>query len=197
MSHDDDYLTAAVPEPLTEASPSERAHAKTFADIVDKALVGKAPVAMSADDRALLEVATVIRATAGRAELSAERSRSIVDDVLRGAIGEKPAARTVTPLPGPRAWGPWFVAGASTLVAAAAVVALWLRGPVQPTSVTQTAAPVDVAAAPSTWMSRSADGLVGPIARDKSGAAAERIDYLFADRLDGFRERSLSFGGGQ
>ena len=53
-THDDDFLTSPVPEPDAEATPSERAHAKTFADIVDKSLVGRTPVAMSADDRALL-----------------------------------------------------------------------------------------------------------------------------------------------
>ena len=39
-THDDDFLTSPVPEPDAEATPSERAHAKTFADIVDKDLYG-------------------------------------------------------------------------------------------------------------------------------------------------------------
>ena len=38
--------------------------------------------------------------------------------------------------------------------------------------------------------------LVGPIARDHAGDASARIDYIFADRLDGFRERRLSPRGG-
>jgi hypothetical protein len=55
MAHDDDdILTAPVPAPDDEAAASERAHAKTFAELVDKALVGRAPAAMSADNRALL-----------------------------------------------------------------------------------------------------------------------------------------------
>lgn len=190
MSHDDDFLSARVPEPLDEASPSERTRAKAFAEIVDKALVGRAPAAMSADDRALLEVATVIRATRGHADLAPARARSIVEDVLRGAVGAAPVAapravRSITSARSART-APWFVAGASALVAAAAVFALWLRGPVEVAFV-QAAAEV-----PTSWTSRPADPLIGPIAREQAGDASARIDYMFADRLDGYRERRLT-----
>src|SRR5450432_4629011 len=85
---DDDLLTGRIPEPDDEASASERAHAKTFADLIDKTLAGRTPpAAMSADDRALLEVATVIRAASGNAELAACKRRSIVEDALRQAVG--------------------------------------------------------------------------------------------------------------
>ena len=56
-----DILDGPVPSPDAEATPSERSHAKTFADIIDKTIAGKTPPTMSADDRALVEVATVIR----------------------------------------------------------------------------------------------------------------------------------------
>jgi len=46
----DDFLTGTVPEPDAEPTAAERAHAKTFAELVDKTLAGKAPAAMSADD---------------------------------------------------------------------------------------------------------------------------------------------------
>jgi hypothetical protein len=48
---------------------------------------------------------------------------------------------------------------------------------------------------PAEWTSRSADGLVGPIARAHAGDAATRIDTIFADRLDGFRARRWAPGG--
>ena len=190
MTNDDDFLTARVPEPLDEATPSERLHAKTFAHIVDKALAGRAPAAMSSDDRALLEVATVIRATRGQAELAPERARSIVEDVLRGVVGVAPApqVRSIASARARRA--PWIIAAASTLVAAAAMLVLWLRGPA---TVVEVQAAADV---PTSWTSRPADPLIGPIARAQAGEASARIDYLFADRLDGYRERQLSARGG-
>ena len=191
-THDDDFLTSPVPEPDAEATPSERAHAKTFADIVDKTVSGRSPAAMSADDRALLEVATVIRAASGAIELSAAKQRSIVEDALRQAVGGvgSGASGSVTPIARGRArrWVPWAVATASTLVAAAAIILMLLRTPQQTTVVHETAQ------VPASWTSRPADPLVGPIAREHAGDASSRIDYLFADRLDGYRERRLSGG---
>jgi hypothetical protein len=81
-----------------------------------------------------------------------------------------------------RRWAPWSVAAASTLVAAAAVL-LWLRAP-------QRVAPQAAAlpALPEIERSRPADALVGPITREHAGDASARIDTIFADRLDGYRE---------
>ena len=188
-TQDDDPLTGSVPDPETEPTPAELAHARRFADVVEKTLSGRTPPAMSADDRALLEVATVIRATRGNLDLAPAAARSLVEDALRQAIGETPAGGGATapfartPM---RRWAPWVVAGASTLVAAAAIALLWLRAP--------TAGPA-TAGVPSEWMSRPADALVGPIARDRAGDASARIDAIFADRLDGFRARRLARGG--
>jgi hypothetical protein len=63
---------------------------------------------------------------------------------------------------------------------------LWLRAP--------RVVRVDVPTAqlPLTQQSRPADPLVGPIARERAGDARSRIDAIFADRLDGYRE--LQFG---
>ncbi|MDQ3371012.1 MAG: hypothetical protein M3680_36805, partial [Myxococcota bacterium] len=47
------------------------------------------------------------------------------------------------------------------------------------------------AAPPTSWTSRPADPLIGPIPRDEAGNASARIDYIFADRLDGYRQRRL------
>ncbi|MGE0400695.1 MAG: hypothetical protein AB7T06_28550 [Kofleriaceae bacterium] len=180
-----------MPEPLDEATASERARAKTFADIVDKAITGRAPAAMSADDRALLEVATVIRAANGQAELGAQKQRSIVEDALRQAIGDATATTSgqlgVVPIGSARRkWLPWAFTGASTAIAAAAMLVLWLR---QPQVVVEQA---PIAQTPTSWTSRPADPLIGPIARENAGDASARIDYLFADRLEGYRDRRLS-----
>jgi hypothetical protein len=189
---DDDILTGAVPDPEAEPTAAERAHARTFAELVDKTLSGRTPPAMSADDRALLEVATVIRAASGGLPLSAATQRTLVEDVLRQAVGAGGAGAgaavgaapgAVTPIARARArrWAPWMIAGASTLVAAAAVALLWIRTP-------RPAAPA--AEVPVSWTSRPADPLIGRIPRERAGDASARIDYIFADRLEGFRERS-------
>lgn len=198
--HDDDALTGSVPDPDTEPTPAELAHARRFAELVDKTLTGRTPPAMSADDRALLEVATVIRATRGGLELAAERRTAVVEDALRQAIGDGPVgARSVASIAQARGrsrirrWAPWLVAGGSALVAAAAMVALWLR------PVDGAGPPVGRADAPGSvpieWRSRSADALIGPIAAERAGDAGARIDAIFADRLDGFRARQSARRG--
>lgn len=207
-SQDDDTLHGAIPDPETEPTATELAHARRFADLVDKTLAGRTPPAMSADDRALLEVATVIRATRGGLELSGERRDTLVEDALRQAIGAAPrGGGSTSASPGApierarerarersrrsRRWVPWTIAGASTLVAAAALALLWLR-PAPRASIATVPPP---AVAPVEWRSRPADPLIGPIARDRAGDASARIDTIFADRLDGFRARRLARKG--
>jgi hypothetical protein len=194
---DDDLLTGAVPAPDEPESSTERAHARTFADLVDRSLTGgRPPPAMSADDRALLEVATVIRAAHGNAELGAARRSSIVEDALRQAIGGGPttqsgASGNVAPIGAARTrrWVPWAIAGTSTLVAVAALLLFWLR----PAS--HVVPPSTAQQVPEQWKSRPADALIGPIARERVGDAATRIDTIFADRLDGYRDRTLAGRG--
>jgi len=194
-TNDEDFLNDAIPEPDTEATPSERMHARTFADIIDKSLTNKTPAAMTADDRALVEVATVIRAANGKIGLAAEKQRSIIEDALRQAIGGAgaPKSGAVTPIGKAknRRWVPWAVTAVSTMIAAAAVLVLWLRAP---KTIVQEH---DVAKLPETWRSRPVDPLIGPIARESAGDASSRIDYIFADRLDGYRDRRLSGRGGK
>jgi hypothetical protein len=197
---DDDFLDGPIPADDAEPSASERAHARAFADLVDKTLAGRTPPAMSADDRALLEVATVIRAASGRVELPVAQRQAVVEDALRQAIGGAAAkslgATPIASIAARRRWLPWTVAAVSTAVAAAAVVALWLGvgGP-------GGAGPDDVAprtaarGVPLEQRSRPSDALVGPIARDRAGDAEGRIDAIFADRLDGYRAEL--YGGGQ
>jgi len=188
---DDDTLTGMVPEPEAAPTPGELARARRFADLVDKALAGRTPPAIAAGDRALLEVATVIRATHGLVELAPGPQRAAVDHALHRAIGGLTATgATVASLPGGRRArrAPWIVTGASTLVAAAAIAMLWLLAPAPH-------APAPRAALPAEWTSRPADSLVGPIASDRAGDASARLDAIFADRLDGLRARQLARGG--
>ncbi|HEY6174738.1 MAG TPA: hypothetical protein VIX73_09855, partial [Kofleriaceae bacterium] len=127
-TQDDDTLTGSVPDPDAEPTSIELAHARRFAELVDKTLAGRTPPAISADDRALLEVATVIRATHGNLDLAPAQQAVVVEDALRQAIGAGPASgASVAPIAQARAgrWAPWIVAGASTLVAAAALAMLW------------------------------------------------------------------------
>ena len=183
---DDDLLLGPIPDPDAAPTAAERAHAKTFAELVDKTLAGRPPAAMSTEDRALLEVATVIRAASGGLPLAPSTQRGIVEDALRQAIGEP--HRDVVPITRARdrRWVPWTVAGTASLVAAA-IAMLWLRAP----------RPAPVAAAtsvPATWKSRPSDALIGPIDRDHVRDASARLDYIFADRLDAYRERRFARG---
>jgi hypothetical protein len=187
-SDDDDLLTGPVPAPGDEPSAVERAHAKAFAELVDKTLAGRTPGVMTTDDRALLEVATVIRAASGNVELAQPRRRLLIEDALRQAVGARSLGMSGSiAVLRPSKWkrfAPWSVAATSTFVAAAAVL-LWLRAP-------RVVQRVDVTPIPLTQRSRPADPLVGPIARERAGDARSRIDTIFADRLDGYRE--LHFG---
>jgi hypothetical protein len=191
MATDEDDIL----DPEAEATPAERARAKTFGELVDKALAGRTPPAMSAEDRALVEVATVIRAARGNVVLAPSASRAIVEGALRQAVGGggttlsgASGSTAITPIQRARSRKlPWAIAAASTLVAAAAIVALWLRPPARVAAA--------AASVPATWRSRPADPLIGPIDRARSGDASARIDAIFADRLDGFRERRATRGG--
>jgi hypothetical protein len=184
-----------IPEPDDEPSPSERIRARGFADVIDKVVAGRPPAAMSADDRALAEVATAIRAASGAVVLAAARRDAIVESALRRAIAETtaPQRRAESDAPHvaasrPRRWrqaAPWAIAAASTAMAAAAALALWVRpAPSAP-------GPIAVRELPEHQRSRPADALVGRIPREHAGDAAARLDTIYADRLAGFRERAF------
>jgi len=188
-----------VPEPDAEPTAAEKAQARAFGELLDKALAGRTPPAMAADDRELLEVATIIRAVSHPPELAAARTGALVEGALRQAVGDagRPSVSdpAIVAIDAARARRrtrlPWTIAITSSAVAAAAVIALVLGvGRTRP----HRAAPPHTASAhvPANWRSRPADDLIGAIPRAKSGEAAARIDAIFADRLDGFRERTLA-----
>jgi hypothetical protein len=205
--NDDDHLDPGpVPDPDAEPTPAEKAKARAFGELVDKVVAGRSPAAMSAEDRALVEVATVIRAAEGLIDLAPQRKSALIESALRRAIdkprghetvppvaAEEPATAApvadVIPMQPRRQRAPWIVAAASTLVAAAAIVALMLR----PAKVKQAPAPAPVAELPDEQRSRPADALIGIIPPEHAGDASIRLDAIFADRLDGYRE--LAMGG--
>jgi hypothetical protein len=193
-----------VPAPDDASTAAEQTQARAFAELLDKSLAGRTPPAMATSDRELLELATVIRAVTRPTELPDARAASIVEAALKQAVGVggRPGGISISD-PGivaladrarPRpSRAPWIVAGASTLVAAAAVVMLVVGvgrrtglAPA-PSTTAQTAARV-----PLHWQSRPADELVGVIPHERSGDAGARIDAIFADRLDGYRELTLA-----
>ncbi len=152
-----------------------------------KTLAGRVPPAVSAEElRALLEVATVIRAASGGLPLAPSRQRSIVEDALRQAVGEPSASMDIVPISG-RAPG----AGcrgrspvrrrSSRRPRSRCSRCATLEGTPSPQAAT--------ASIPASWKSRPSDALIGPIAREHAGDAAARLDYIFADRLDAYRER--------
>src|SRR5439155_24298338 len=124
-------------------------------------------------------------------ERPAARHRAVVEDALRQAIGGAGAAASGSVVPMARArakrWAPWTIAATTSLVAAAAI-ALWLRAPAR------VVPPAAAAEVPATWKSRPADPLIGAIARERAADASTRLDTIFADRLDGYRERRLQGG---
>ena len=204
MTRDDTPIPPLGPDDVADAA--EKAHARAFGDLIDKVMAGRSPAAVPAEDRALLEVATVIRTAAHPPELGGARTRSIVESALATAIERRDGGRLTDPsLPVPgvvplaRARArrmPWIVAGATSLVATAAI-ALLLARPAPTAAPPQAAATAEV---PVHLRSRPADALIGVIAPAPSldaasGATVSRIDTIYADRLAGFRERTLDGAG--
>ncbi len=205
---DDDVLGPEAVIPGEDAVPdaAERARARVFAELIDKMMTGRTPAAVPSEEQPLLEVATAIRATVRPMELASGRQRSIIESALATAIdrrggGAAPSVPSMPVVTAPavvpidraaarrRRAVPWIVAAATSAVAAAAVVMLMLDRAPTPTP------PAPVATElPFDQRSRPADALVGAIARDRADDAVTRIDAIYADRLGGFRDRSL-YGG--
>jgi hypothetical protein len=194
MAPDDDDLPDLLPD--AEPTAAELARARSFGELIDKAVAGRTPPAMPADERGLLETATVIRASAGRVELPDARRTALVEAALRAAIDGAGRPASVPPMAAApvdavaarrgrlRRAAPWAVAALSTTAAAAAAVLLWVGRPAP-------AAPLAAPELPLIPRWRPADAVVGRIPRERAGDAAARIDAIYADRLTGYRERTL------
>lgn len=260
-------VSSAV-SPDAPADTREMARAASFGALVDRLVVGQAlPPAMTPEERALVETAGMLRASARPVALAADRQRALIDSVLgsvlgsargsapgstsgsgagaasgspsgspggsidasiraaaspRGSAGDdaatapagvpepgadrQPGARVERPdgvidLRGARERRrarffrvlPWAVTTAS--VAAALALVLWQdrgAGPSRSASplVAETTAPaLDV-----THRSRPAGDLVGEIPRARADAARARIDIIYADRMNGYRDLRLRGG---
>ena len=196
---DDDASLDAIPEPDDAASSSERMRAAQFATLLDNATAGALPAALEVEARRNLEAAVALQAAAGQRQLDDTEARAMVASVLRDAatptvqapLHDQLAAQRQRQPAHPaaaRARAPWLIAAACSLVAAAAIIMLMLR-PTVP-SPGPNAAPLPLA-----WQSRPADALVGAIDRAAAGNAALRIDAIYADRLDGYRNARYAQAG--
>ena len=214
-----------IPEPDAPASAGEKTRAEGFGRLVDKLVEGEPlPPAMDSDDRALIEIATMVVAGTHEVELAVERKRSIIDQALERAVVGAPKAAIAAgkaPAGGPKKPGdeqpsagadvvsldsrresraahalPWVVA----VVAAAAAIVLFITRPPNPggdvAGPTAPSAPGEKLSA--MHRSRPADALIGQIPRSQSGHASSRLDTIYSDRLAGYRDLSFRrrLGGG-
>jgi hypothetical protein len=206
MANDNDR-DDRIPGPDEPESAGEQERAASFAALIDDVIAGKpTPPAMEADQRALLDVAGMVRAAtldADRVRLADDRRESIIDAAMNQAsrsVLEEVDAPDSSSEPGDLPDGviplrprilraaPWMV----TAVAAAAAIFLWISRPEKQA----TRAPAPVAANESAPSKVSADALVGRIDRKASGLASQRLDIIYADRLTLYRQARLSGSGG-
>lgn len=179
MTRDDDDL---------ELTPEERARAQAFGELVDDMLRGRsAPPALPAEERALLEMATVVRAAEGKGFLLPDSRRdAMIDSALRPEPAQT-AGGAVSALHDRRSKLARRLPWALTAIAAAAAVILALRPPPAPEP--------QVARVPARALSRPADPLIGRIAPADADRASARLDAIYADRMTGYR--SVRLGGAQ
>jgi hypothetical protein len=176
----------SVPAPDAPATAAEARSASSLAKLVDDLVAGAPPPpALSTEQRALLETATLVRASTGAAfPLAEDRCQAAVAAALGAYVPAPvpiPARPAAAPAPARRRAraAAWAVAGA----AAAAALAVALH--VAPT-------PFHRAAPPPGPAALSADRLAGPIARAAAGDASARLDALYADRSARFRAARLT-----
>lgn len=80
-------VSSAV-SPDAPADPREMARAASFGALVDRLVVGQAlPPAMTPEERALVETAGMLRASARPVALAADRQRALIDSVLGSGLG--------------------------------------------------------------------------------------------------------------
>ncbi|HWM87010.1 MAG TPA: hypothetical protein VNO33_14250 [Kofleriaceae bacterium] len=200
-------------------TPAEQARAEQLGRWLDGLAAGAPlPPAMDSEDRALLETATMVLASSRAVDLAPERARLLVDQALESAVlgrqerapgariasftsarphlarnDDGEAASSSTDLVRARRRRadrvlrnlPWAVAS----LAAAAAVVLFVSRPVdEPRPKAHVERPLRLGVANT---SRPADPLIGVIPRRDAGRASERLDLLFADRMEGYRDLQL------
>lgn len=190
-----------IPEPDAEPTAAEQKRAKSFADLVDDLVDGKAaPPAMPAETRELLTTAGMIHASTTEVSLDDARRDAIIDRAFAQTL---PAELRSVDDAGDAAGAevaslaerrnrlhavPWLVAA----VAAAAAVFFALNPPAQNKSQSATRVRyIDQTPVSAHNRSRPADPLIGKIAPNNSAAASDRLDRIFSDRLSGYRDLHL------
>jgi len=198
-----------IPAPEAPADASEQLRAERLGDHVTTLVADeRLPPAMDPDDRMLLDVASMIRAGMGEVSLREERARELTTEALARATepgGERAAADHATidqvtasksnndelgaqrQRRSSRRWVPWTVA----VVASAAALMLWYTRPARDNSQLAQIAPTQQQVLPAIERSRPADPQIGAIPRAEAGAAATRLDAIYANRMSGYR--SLRF----
>ena len=168
-------------EAASEATAEELARAASLAKLLDRLLAGSPPpAALPAEDRVLLDAATMIHSAHVPAELGARRVNALVAEALDGegdrgrvlAFPEKleaPAGDVIDLRSRSRRVGLW-VASAFAVAAAAAAVWFFVSARPEPRVI---AAPT----LPSLLRSRSAGALLGrPIPTAAAADASARLD---------------------
>ncbi len=203
MSTDDritDDEDRPIPEPDAPETDAERDKASAFAELVDGVVEREpTPPALTPDDRALLEAATMVHASTHDYALSDDRRTALIDSAFGDALAlsapaaEEPSAAAlaeadVTPLHSRRLLraAPWAIA----TVAVAAAVLLFLTRP-SPDAGGREVVVVERAALSDINRSRPTDELIGKIDPADSGRASDRIDIIYADRMAGYRDLRL------
>lgn len=97
--HRDDSTDDPTRSPDEPATPAEKAQAASFAKLIDQLVAGDdLPPAMASDDRALIEVAAIVRAGVRDVELETARRERLIEQALAQA-GKKLAQADLRALP--------------------------------------------------------------------------------------------------
>lgn len=169
----DDRWDGEDPAPTDE----ELRQARELSSAVDRLLAGESVAAP--DD--LLQASGMIRASFREERLAEERRDELIQQAMRQALG-----RPATAARRPRLAVASVVALAASLVlVVAAGLIVWSGGP------SRRHAPRPEL--PPQLLSRSSNALMGRPFTDRAGASS-RLDLVFADRMNGYRQVVLARG---
>jgi len=175
MSEKDE--TRPWPEGEPAVSAEEQAAASQLADELDQALAGR--LMRPSAQQGSLAAALMLRASAAEQHLHPARRSALVDEAIQSA---QPRAIAAARPRAARRWAPTLALAASLLLLVGA--SLMMLVPARK--------PSSRASIPITLRSRPSDELLGrPFSAEERGAASQRLDLVFADRLAGYRRLVL------
>lgn len=173
-------------DPDRPASPEERAEAEAFGTKLDSLLAGDGlPAVTAPDERELLEVSSMIAASHNESVLADDRQTALINNAIAqamdvGEVGQAPAL-SLSEAREKRQRRHWPIL--AMVAAAAAIVFLVFRP--RPSTIESPVASTIVL--PIEQQSRPSDRLIGPIEREESDHARDRLDQIYGDRLSGYR----------